>query len=84
MKKRDVSFRIGPHNFRDGQDVVEVWFADQFVATLYGGRTRGGEPRVTLTTKHALAVHIEDDGALRQVVCTIGSATLNPTAQEKG
>jgi hypothetical protein len=66
-----IDFSLDEHTLRTRMAVVEVWFGGRFVARICSGATSAGAQQITIVTEHRLDVHQEDDGVMRQVLCTI-------------
>jgi hypothetical protein len=70
-----IDFCLDEHTMRTRLAVVEVWFGGRLVARICSGPTSAGAQQITIVTEHGLDVQQEDDGLMRQVLCTI-----DPTA----
>jgi hypothetical protein len=72
-----AELRIAPHSVLPGQNVVEVWFADQFIATVAGADA----PGVRVVSKYGLKLEL-DEAPLNVATVTVGDGNSIPSVSK--
>ena len=64
-----TELKFGPHFINAGESMVEVWYGDRFIASIYGA----DGPGIRLISRFPKKVKVPEDGAVMEIEIIAGS-----------